>query len=866
MNLRTRKNAIALAVLASVSSFGYAQEAENKEPANDDLDFEQIIVTGTSRPKEKIESTNAMTTFGEQAIERLAPHSVGELVRSIPGFHAEDTGGETGNNVAPRGFPLSTQTEFTALLRDGMTVFYNQDVLFTQNDRFTRLSSYVSNVEAIRGGASSIFIGSAPAGFINFISREGSDDTEGDVFFETNSNNRIGGQAWVTGALSDQTFYAVGGWYRADDSARDPGYTANQGGELNANIKYEFDSGDGFTRFDFNFQDDKSFFFIPQPLTGSTTNAQTIPGGMDIRDGTTGNSAGARYFRLPNTPSGDLDLDVADGNYANVFYIGNTTEVDLTDEITFSNQVRYTDMFTTFTGIINVGNAELLSGKAQAIYDSNSDLLSDALVNGSLLYEIRDAGSGFALADYTNADSFNTNGFGINAGFWHRRFDGDNLQNETRLKHIYDSDNGGSFYSTFGLFYSKINGQVTDYRINTLQSIEDLPQRLDIVFLDANGDDLASGTYKGIQAGSHGFANIVYSETTIAPFADFEYEKDDLTLNFGLRYEMLKADGEGENGANFAISSFTSDSDALNGNIALPFGSGTYRDFNVSYDELAWTLAANYVLNEDFAIFARYASGFRMPDVDKYMAITDLSNQDEINAFNRSERRETEPASTVMAEVGAKYNSGDFGAFVTAYFASADDLFFNVPTVVNGEVVARQAFRNTETLGLEAELNLQVTDAWRVGLAATYQSPEFVNTPAAEFINSQGVVDSVDINGNLPVRVPEHFGQLTTSYQLNEFDWGVANIHAAYSWSGKRFADDANTAELPSYGMLNLGASIETDKGFYVRLDLKNINNSEGLSEGDPRAGETVAGQTSTFNARVVLPRMISLSVGKRFF
>jgi outer membrane receptor protein involved in Fe transport len=864
MNRKTPLSTIVAAAMASMSAISVAQESEALPGAKDKLDFEQIIVTGTSRPKEKIESTNAMTTFSEDAIERLAPHSVGELVRSIPGFHAEDTGGETGNNVAPRGFPLSTQTEFTALLRDGMTVFYNQDVLFTQNDRFTRLSSFVGNVEAIRGGASSIFIGSAPAGFINFISREGSEDTEGDVFFETNSNNRIGGQAWASGALSDDTYYAIGGWYRADDSSRDPGYTANQGGELNANIKHEFSNG--FTRFDFNLQNDKSFFFIPQPLTGSTTNAQTIPGGMDIRDGTTGNSASARYLRLPNTPSGDLNLDVADGNFADVVYFGNTTEVDLNDAMTFSNQFRYTDMFTTFTGIINVGNAELLSTKAQQIYDNNTSLLGDAYVDGTLLYDIRDAGTGFALADNNIADSFNGNGFGINAGFWHRRFEGDNIQNETKLKHVYDTTDSGSFYSTFGLFYSKINGQVTDYRINTLQSIEPLPQRLDIVFLNSEGNDIASGTYKGIQAGSHGFANILYSETTVAPYADFEYELDDLTLNFGVRYEMLDADGEAENGANFAINSFASDSDGLNGNIQLPFGEGTYRNFAVSYDELAWTLAANYVLNDDFAMFARYASGFRMPDVDKYMAITNMSSQSEIDAFNRSERRETKPASTVMAEVGAKYNSGKFASFVTAYFASADDLFFNVPTVLNGEIVQRQAFRNTDTLGIEGEFNVQVTDAWRVGLAATYQSPEFVNTPSAEFINSNGEVDSVNINGNLPVRVPKHFGQFTTSYKVNEYEWGVANLHAAYSWSGKRYADDANTAELPSYGMLNVGASLETDSGYYARLDIKNINNSEGLSEGDPRAGETVAGQTTTFNARVVLPRMISLSIGKRFF
>lgn len=863
---KTYKSAILYASVATaLSQPANAQTNEQPKADNDNLGFEQIIVTGSSRPKEKIESTNAMTTFDEQKLERLAPHSVGELVRSIPGFHAEDTGGETGNNVAPRGFPLSTQTEFTALMRDGMTVFYNQDVLFSQNDRFTRLSSFVGNVEAIRGGASSIFVGSAPAGFINFISREGEDDTQGDVFFETNSNNRLGAQAWISGSLDEQTVYAIGGWYRQDDSARDPGYTANQGGELNANIKHFFADGDGFTRFEFNKQDDKSFFFIPQPLTGSTSDAQTIPGGMDIRDGTTGNSAGARILRLANTPSGDLDLDVADGNYADVTYIGNTTEVELNDEWTFSNQIRYTDMLTTFTGIINVGNAELLSTKAQAIYDANSDALAGAVSNGVLNYQIRDAGTGFELANNGNSDSFNTNGFGINAGFWHRRFEGDNLQNESKLSHIYEDFSQGTLYSTFGLFVSNVNGQVTDYRINTLQSVEPLPQRLDIAFIDQQGNDIASGTYHGVQAGSHGFANIVYSEKTVAPYADFEYEIEDLTLNAGARYEMLKADGEAENGANYQISSFASDTDIVNGDILLPFGNGTFRNFDVEYNELAWTVAANYKVNDDFAVFTRYADGFRMPDVDKYMAITDLTSQQEIDAFNRSERRETKPASTVMAEIGVKYNEGDIAAFVTGYFASADDLFFNVPTIENGQVVQRQAFRNTETIGLEAEFNLQLTEGWRIGLSGTYQSPEFVDTPDAEFIDLNGNTGSVNINGNLPVRVPKHFGQLTTSYDFEDFSWGMATVHASYSWSGKRYADDANTAELPMYGMLNIGLSLENEDGYYLRADVKNLNNSEGLSEGDPRAGETLAGQTTTFNARVVLPRTFSLTVGKRF-
>ncbi|RME62436.1 MAG: Plug domain-containing protein, partial [Alphaproteobacteria bacterium] len=148
-------------------SAAWAQDAEQGAPSSSriGLEMESIIVTGTMRPKEKIRSSNAISTFNAASLEQLNVQSVTELVRSIPGLFVEDSGGEVGNNITPRGFPLTTQMEFTALQRDGMTVFYNQDVLFTQSDRFTRLSNFVSDVEAVRGGNSSIFVGSAPAGY-----------------------------------------------------------------------------------------------------------------------------------------------------------------------------------------------------------------------------------------------------------------------------------------------------------------------------------------------------------------------------------------------------------------------------------------------------------------------------------------------------------------------------------------------------------------------------------------------------------------------------------------------------------------------------------------------------------------------------
>jgi len=78
-------------------------------------------------------------------------------------------------------------------------------------------------------------------------------------------------------------------------------------------------------------------------------------------------------------------------------------------------------------------------------------------------------------------------------------------------------------------------------------------------------------------------------------------------------------------------------------------------------------------------------------------------------------------------------------------------------------------------------------------------------------------------------------------------------------------ADDANTAKLPEFGLLNLGFAIDRDSGLYLRGEVRNVLDSKGLTEGDPRAGETLFNQGSTFNARVVDPRVYTLRVGYRF-
>jgi len=431
----------------------------------------------------------------------------------------------------------------------------------------------------------------------------------------------------------------------------------------------------------------------------------------------------------------------------------------------------------------------------------------------------------------------------------------------------------GTLGMTAGLFYSLLDGQVLDHRLDTLQTIEQLPRRVDIIFTQADGTPLATGagTYDGLIAGPTGFGNVIYTERTFAPYLDFVHEIGPWTLNVGARYEMLDATGQVENQRYYDLSNDGVRHDPGNpALVSLPFGDGTFRSFRLNYNELAWTTGGNYRLADNWSAFARYTKGFRMPDPDQYQSLanfdtTTAAGLQAIRDFNSSKRPETEPTHTKMIEAGMRYGNHFLDVQANYFFAQATDLFFNVPTVVNGAIVQRQAFRNTRTNGVEADINIRPTSAWRINFSGTYQLPKFYDTPIAEALDASGKTVFLDINGRLPVRTPKVFYQVLTAYQLPANPLGKVSLNVSWSVSGLRYADDANTAKLPQFGLLSLGFAIERDSGLYMLGEVRNALDSKGLTEGDPRAGETLFNEGATFNARVVDPRVYTLRVGYRF-
>jgi outer membrane receptor protein involved in Fe transport len=92
-----------------------------------------------------------------------------------------------------------------------------------------------------------------------------------------------------------------------------------------------------------------------------------------------------------------------------------------------------------------------------------------------------------------------------------------------------------------------------------------------------------------------------------------------------------------------------------------------------------------------------------------------------------------------------------------------------------------------------------------------------------------------DYTGNQLIRVPKTSFRVVPG--LNLLD-GKLRLQLAYEHEGARFVDTANSVRLPAYNVLSASARYDVSQAFSLYFYADNINNSLGLTEGNPRAGE----------------------------
>lgn len=794
----------------------------------DPLSMQELVVTGTATRTEKLRSTFAITTVNEQEIEQKAPQSTANLLQAIPGFHVEASGGVGGNNVFPRGIPAAGSFRFVQLHEDGLPVFESPELPFLNVDQLHRIDQTVSTMEAVRGGTAGIFAGSAPGGLINFVSKTGGEELSGVAKLTVGDYNLLRADFDYGGPLagSDEWRFNVGGFYRFDTGVRDPGFPANRGGQIKANLTKLFE--DGFFRVRGKIMDDRNIFFLPIPLQ-NPEDPEEIPG-FDANFGTM-TTINAGRVKVPTPDGQTLEHNLRDGVHTQLQQVGGRLELGLGDGWTLDDNFRFTNGNVDFNAVFSLFSPQDAVDFAQTRVDS--------LGGSGFRYTFANTG-----APVANVSSLNGNGLVMNEGWWNVQVEYAQFLNDLQITKDFP-EVGNSL--TFGFYFADYStDEFWNFNDILLEARGNQPRLLDLQVTGVPGVGTVDITDNGFTQYGDFYRNAANNGRVFAGYVQDRWEVTDRwTVDGGLRFESHRLDGNTEVLGAFDLGDPTTVADN-----AFTWGTGRFVPYAHTYEEVAVSGGVNYDITPDrLAVFGRATTGYRIPDFDQFNGQT---SGDPIAP--------AEVEDIVQFEGGLKFGSPRFGAFVTGFFSELSDNPFTDEVIdpATGQTVRLDVLQDAQTIGAEIELVAEPVDGAQLDVNATLQRPEITNV---RFLGGIEPPAGVEFDGNQVRRIPEIMIQATPSYEVQIPGPQSLEIWGTVFFEDRRFEDFANRGILEAYGKFDAGADIGIAENVQLQLRGYNLTNTIGVTEGNPRTSQIIGGQENIFMGRPILGRSGQASI-----
>jgi outer membrane receptor protein involved in Fe transport len=794
------------------------------------LQMEEAITTATFNPYEKLESSVAISTLSAQDVETESPQSTADLLKAVPGFYVESSGGEGENNLFARGLPADGSYRYVALQEDGTEIIEPSALDFANPDNFVRLDATLHRVEAVRGGSASTFASDAPGGLVNFVSKTGGPQWGAVATLSAEPHGLVRSDLNVGGPLTESLRMNVGGFYRHDRGLRDPGFTGNRGGQVKGSLTWRFDAG--HVRLFGKYLNDRTIFYLPVPYR-NPENPTSIPG-FDLHDGTL-TTDDADVVTVPD-PTGDpVTRDLRDGIHPVVRTGGTEVLLDLGGGWSLRNTTRLTDVDHTFTAIVSLDNPVPATAYADSLLTR-----TNAQANlGATDYRFRYTTSGDGVDD---PSALNGNGLVVETGWWYNEKPMSTLLNDLEL-----SKTLGRHSLTASLYLSRFTSEDFRHWHDLLTEVDERPDRLDLTLLnDDEGEVVGRATNRGFRRFGSNYLN---HDGTGLISALHLADRWDVGSNF---YVEL---GGRLQRAWFSGSVETVRRTDLDGTPATLFdnqfqtGTGQFLEYDYTFDEWAVSVGLNYQFNDNLALFTRGSRGFRMPNFDQWMA----SARDETPGIQRGTSE-----TVVQLEGGVKYSAPALALFASGFYTRLDEIPFNDQVVgPGGQTVVAQNFGSSRTIGTEIELSLRPSPHLQLTMRTTIQNPVFTEL---KFVDPQD--GELDFAGNRVKRIPLVMFSAKPTYSL-----GWLSVFGNWKYVGDRFANNRNTFTLPEYSIVDLGTAF-TWRGATLSARLRNVFNTAGLTEGNPRVDETLSADEAeaidVFMGRPVLPRSLQLSLSYR--
>lgn len=843
-----------------------------------------IVVTGVTQKTKKVESTISINTITEQDMKLLAANGTAQLLANIPGFLAEGgTAGESHNNVQVRGLPQAGGYRYVPNLIDGLPVYEEPEAPFMNNDVFIKNDIMVERVEAIKGGPGGILYSNALGAAVNYITRTGTQDFEAGYRLELGNYNRVRNDLFISGPISKNLTFAVGGFYRTSNGVRDPGFTANKGGQIRGNLKFTTDDDTLSILLSAQHIDDVTAFYqnIPYAVSADARPGTTAapffvdPGkiqnlGIDFRTGTPVSNQ-TSFYQMYDGSGQRFNLDIKDGIHPKFDIFTARVEKDLGDGWRIAANVRSTKGTSGFSALFQdppVDTRFLISGNPANPGDGGFlGLIRSAPYAAYYTNAVgvrayyTDSVTGTNLASAQAGPTVLANNVPVSA-----RVDASTFVTDLRLSKSLDL--GWSKHDvTLGLYNSHFTYDVFSVFGRGYSSIEERSRKVDFYAVDANGaqvgpsitkDGLANPALFGLAADSSELSRAFYALDHISLM------DGRLNVDAGFRYQQLRINrvttnsfNPGNTCANLTpsnvVAGSTQDSLALKC-VSIPNGAPQYD--TAKYSGSGFSLGANYKLfsgdSGETAVYGTVAKSFRLPGFEDYIFGGPATN---------ASTGETAGGDLVeriwQYEAGIRHVSRawtlSLSGFVIDFKAKEQlgttlvDLSANVggvpcttvPTPNNCPVVRDRYRTALKNKGVEFELGYKPDFITGLNLQGSIvlQDPKIENDTAYRDAIINGQYNVVQPQSYTPQRQPKVVINFRPTYAIPGTPLTV--FGQAYYY-GKRFAGNGNTAIYPAYTQINAGALYTINRNFDIQFNVDNLNNAESFTEGGSINASTV--------------------------
>ncbi|NKB15675.1 MAG: TonB-dependent receptor [Sphingomonadales bacterium] len=557
------------ALMLSSLSVAVAPAASFAQEAADNAEYaDEIIVTGVAKATTVFQSSASVSSLPSEEIQNLAPRSINELFRAIPGVKSEDTGGDANANIKVRGLPIASGgSRYLSLQEDGFPTLLVGDVAFSTADSYLRVDNTIGSVQSIRGGSASTQAPNAAGGIINLISKKPTErgGSIAATFGIDYESYRV--DAEYGDALDNGLYYHIGGFARTGEGVRDTVGNFEEGYQIKATVGKDFERGN--IAFHFKRLDDRVPTYLPLPAVIQNDDSIGPLNGLDLGSGTT--SLGLTDTALRLNDERDVDTE---GFQAEMTSIGIEGQFDLTEQLTFAAKGRWADISGNFY-------SPFPAGLAGTNPDGSSNI-NFVLFNTS----VPDVGNLFGDVSLTGDFDF----FTVKAGLFYA---------DQKSEQVWSFNDARATLSG-GRF------------------ITDDPTNLFLNPLD--GSFINGQSYGNPNFGNCCTVSWDFDIEQLAPFFSANVEFGDLTIEGSYRRTMNNVSGEYIPFGTAIIGPFDADGDGVIGTNeqgVQRFNNAALVTTDYDADHNNFSIGANYEVNDNLAVFANYSEGASLTAPDR---------------------------------------------------------------------------------------------------------------------------------------------------------------------------------------------------------------------------------------------------------